>query len=65
MARTPLLRAFQRLAAEHRAAERLGDPARRARGRAIFTRRVPQARGRDGAAVAIAGPTLLATARVG
>ena len=59
MARTPLLRAFQRLAAEHRAAERLGIPPAELRderySRGEFLRRA----GVTGA-VAVAGPTLLA-----
>jgi monoamine oxidase len=58
MARTPLLRAFQRLAAEHRAAERLGIPPEELRGerysRAQFLKRA----GVTGA-LAVAGPTLL------
>lgn len=59
MARTPLLRAFQRLAAEHRVAERLGMPPDELRGerysRAQFLKRA----GVTGA-MAVAGPSLLA-----
>ena len=59
MARTPLLRAFQRLAAEHRAAERLGMAPDELRGerysRAQFLKRA----GVTGA-MAVAGPSLLA-----
>ena len=59
MPRTPLLRAFQRLAAEHRAAERLGVPPAELRdgrfSRAEFLKRA----GATGA-VAVAAPTLLA-----
>jgi monoamine oxidase len=59
MPRTPLLRAFQRLAAEHRAAERLGVPTAELRdgrySRAEFLKRA----GATGA-VAVAAPTLLA-----
>jgi monoamine oxidase len=60
MARTPLLRAFQRLAADHQAAERLGiQPAelRGQRGEASYSRRELLRRaGVAGAAVAVAGP---------
>jgi monoamine oxidase len=59
MPHTPLLRAFQRLAAEHRAAQRLGIPPAELRderySRAEFLKRA----GVTGA-VAVAGPTLLA-----
>ena len=59
MPRTPLLRAIQRLAAEHRAAERLGVPPAELRdgrfSRAEFLKRA----GATGA-VAVAAPTLLA-----
>jgi monoamine oxidase len=68
VARTPLLRAFQRLAAEHRAAEELGiAPAelRRPREDASLSRRELLKRaGVAGAAVAVAGPTAFA-ARAG
>jgi monoamine oxidase len=60
MARTPLLRAFQRLAAEHRAAQQLGIPPEELRGRreeAAFTRReILKRAGVAGAAVAAVGP---------
>ena len=49
MARTPLLRAFQRLAEEHRTAERLGIPPAELRGRRrrrVSRARVPEARRR-------------------
>ena len=50
VARTPLLRAFQRLAEEHRTAERLGIPPAELRGRSagehLHARRFPEARGR-------------------
>jgi len=57
MARTPLLRAFQRLAEEHRAADRLGIPAEELPGysRREFLKRA----GVTGAAVAVAGPAVL------
>ena len=57
MARTPLLIAFRRLAADHRAAERLGIPVEELPGysRREFLKQV----GVTGAAVAVAGPALL------
>jgi monoamine oxidase len=57
MARTPLLRAFRRLASEHRAADRLGvEPAEaREYSRREFLKRA----GVTGAAVAVAGPVAL------
>ncbi len=57
MARTPLLSAFQRLAAEHRAAARLGIPPEELPGysRREFLKRA----GATGAAVAVAGPAAL------
>jgi monoamine oxidase len=64
MARTPLLRAFRRLAEEHRSAERLGIPPAELRGRraeAVLSRREFLKRaGVTGAAVAVAGPAALA-----
>jgi monoamine oxidase len=65
MARTPLLRAFQRLAEEHRTAERLGIPPDELRGRrreSAYTRRGFLKRtGIAGAAAATAGPLALAS----
>jgi monoamine oxidase len=64
MARTPLLRALQRLAEEHRTAERLGiepEELRARREQAAFSRREFLKRaGVTGAAVAVAGPAALA-----
>jgi monoamine oxidase len=66
MARTPLLRAFQRLAEEHRTAERLGIPPAELRGRrreseSAYTRRDFLKRtGVAGAAAASVGPLALA-----
>src|SRR5580765_950824 len=60
MARTPLLRAFQRLAAEQRAAERLGIPPAELRGERYSRGEFLKRAGVTGAAVAVAGPTLLA-----
>jgi monoamine oxidase len=64
MARTPLLRAFQRLAEEHRTAGRLGIAPEELRGRrqeAAYSRREFLKRaGVTGAAVAAAGPAALA-----
>ena len=63
MARTPLLRALERLAEEHRSADRLGiDPAelRGRRQEAAYSRREFLKRaGVAGAAVAVAGPAVL------
>ena len=58
MARTPLLHAFQRLAREHRAAERLGIPVDELPGysRREFLKRA----GATGAAAVVAGPAALA-----
>ena len=55
MARTPLLRAFQRLAAEHRAAERLGLHATSSGASATRARQFLKRAGVTGA-VAVAGP---------
>ncbi|HEX7465504.1 MAG TPA: NAD(P)-binding protein, partial [Usitatibacter sp.] len=64
MARTPLLRAFQRLAEEHRAAESLGIPPAELRGRrqeSAYTRRDFLKRaGVTGAAAATVGPLAFA-----
>ena len=64
MARTPLLRAIQRLAEEHRTADRLGIPPDELRGRrseAAYTRGDFLKRaGVAGAAVAVAGPAAFA-----
>lgn len=66
MARTPLLRAFQRLAAEHQAAEQLGIEPAELRGRqaaASYSRRELLKRaGVAGAAVAVAGPAFASRA---
>ena len=59
MPRTPLLRAFQRLAAEHRAAERLGIPPAELRDERYSRGEFLKRAGVTGA-VAVAGPTLLA-----
>jgi monoamine oxidase len=65
MARTPLLRAFQRLADEHRTAERLGIPPAELRGRrddASYSRgELLKRAGVAGAAAAVAGPMAFAT----
>ena len=55
MARTPLLRAFQRLAAEHRAAERLGIPPAELRDERFSRGEFLKRAGVTGA-VAVAGP---------
>lgn len=64
MARTPLLRAFQRLAAEHRAAGELGIPPAELRGRGdeapLSRRELLKRAGVAGAAVAVAGPAAFA-----
>ncbi|HEV7134716.1 MAG TPA: NAD(P)/FAD-dependent oxidoreductase [Gaiellaceae bacterium] len=63
MARTPLLRALQRLAAEHRAASELGIPPAELRGRrddALSRRELLKRAGVAGAAVAVAGPAAFA-----
>ena len=64
MARTPLLRAFRRLAEEHRSAERLGIPPAELRGRreeaALSRREFLKRAGVTGAAIAVAGPAALA-----
>jgi monoamine oxidase len=64
MARTPLLRAFRRLAEEHRTAERLGIPPSELRGQreeaALSRREFLRRAGATGAAVAVAGPAALA-----
>ncbi|MCW2978155.1 MAG: hypothetical protein JWM06_3436 [Actinomycetia bacterium] len=64
MARTPLLRAFQRLAADHRTAEQLGIQPAELRGRreeASYSRRELLKRaGVAGGAVAVAGPAAFA-----
>jgi monoamine oxidase len=62
MARTPLLRALQRLAAEHRAAESLGMPPAELRGRredALSRREFVKRAGLTGAAVAVGGSAAL------
>lgn len=65
MARTPLLRAFQQLAEEHRAAEQLGIETAELRGRkkeASYSRRELLKRaGVAGGAIAVAGPTAFAS----
>jgi monoamine oxidase len=60
MARTPLLRSFQRLAAEHRVAERLGIPPAELRGRRYSRAEFLKRAGLTGASVAVAGPALRA-----
>jgi monoamine oxidase len=63
VARTPLLRALQRLAAEHRAASELGIPPAELRGRrddALSRRELLKRAGVAGAAVAVAGPAAFA-----
>jgi monoamine oxidase len=64
MARTPLLRAFTRLAEEHRTAERLGIPPAELRGlrseAALSRREFLKRAGAVGAAAAVAGPAALA-----
>jgi monoamine oxidase len=63
MARTPLLRALQRLAEEHRTAERLSMPPAELRGQRSLSRREFLKRtGAAGAAVAVGGPAALARA---
>jgi monoamine oxidase len=62
MARTPLLRALQRLAAEHREAESLGIPPAELRGRregALSRREFVKRAGLTGAAVAVGGSAAL------
>jgi monoamine oxidase len=68
MARTPLMRAFQRLAREHRAAERLGISPEELREREAEAREKAYSRGEFlkrsgavGAAVALGGPAAFAT----
>jgi monoamine oxidase len=64
MARTPLLRAFKRLAEEHRTAQYLGIPPAELRGQreeaALSRREFLKRAGATGAAVAVAGPAALA-----
>ena len=64
MARTPLLRAFRKLAEEHRTAERLGIPPAELRGQreeaALSRREFLKRAGATGAAVALAGPAAFA-----
>jgi monoamine oxidase len=66
MARTPLLRAFQRLAADHQAAERHGIEPAELRGRRAETsysrRELLRRAGVAGAAVAVAGPAFASRA---
>src|SRR5918911_1737011 len=56
MARTPLLRALQRLAREHAAAERDGVSVEEVRGRTYSRKEFVRRTGAAGAAVALAGP---------
>jgi monoamine oxidase len=60
MARTPLLRALQRLAQEHRDASALGIEVEQLHERGISRRELLKRAGAAGAAVAVAGPLALA-----